>query len=108
MASDLYMIHSAFSRTSPNSTRVTYVHCTNPVIDNKRSRNDQKKIFKNTFKNRKLPIQYLRFGVFSDETVLSSDFLTKQIVPAKLELVCITKQLTGLKRKKTGHRFHVI
>ena len=25
-------------------------------------------------------LQYLRFGVFSDETVPSSDFLTKQIV----------------------------
>ena len=50
-ASDLYMIHSAFSRTSPNSTPVTDVHCTNPVIDNKISRNDQKKILK----NRKLP-----------------------------------------------------
>ena len=55
LVSDLYMIHSAFSRTSPNSTRVTGVHCTNPVIDNKRSRNDEKEIFKNTFKNRKLP-----------------------------------------------------
>ena len=42
----------------PNSTPVTDVHCTNRVIvkiDNKRSRNDQKKFFKNTFKNRKLP-----------------------------------------------------
>ena len=38
----------------PNSTPVTDVHCTNRVIDNKRSRNDQKKFFKNTFKNRKL------------------------------------------------------
>ena len=37
------MIHLAFSRTSPNSTPVTDVHCTNPVIDNRRSRNDQKK-----------------------------------------------------------------
>ena len=55
LASDLYMIHSALSRTSPNSTPVTDVHCTNPLIDNKRSRNDQKQIFKNTFKNRKLP-----------------------------------------------------
>ena len=54
-ASDLYMIHSALSRTSPNSTPVTDVHCTNPLIDNKRSRSDQKQIFKNTFKNRKLP-----------------------------------------------------
>ena len=49
------MIHSSFSRTSPNSTPITDVHCTNPVIDNKRSRNDQKKTFKNTFKNRELP-----------------------------------------------------
>ena len=39
----------------PNTTPVTDVHCTNRVIDNKRSRNDQKKFFKNTFKNRKLP-----------------------------------------------------
>ena len=49
------LLHSAFSRTSPNSTPVTGVYCTNPVIDNKRSRNDQKKNFKNTFKNQKLP-----------------------------------------------------
>ena len=39
----------------PNSTPVRDVHCTNRVIDNKRSRNDQKKLFKNTFKNRKPP-----------------------------------------------------
>ena len=31
------------------------VHCMNPVIDNKRLHNDQKKIFKNSFKNGKLP-----------------------------------------------------
>ena len=39
------MIHSAFFRTNPNSTPVTNVHCTNPAIDNKRSRNTQKKNF---------------------------------------------------------------
>ena len=44
-------------------------------------------------------LQYLRFGVFSYETVPSSDFLTKQNC-SKLELVFIAKQLTVLKRKK--------
>ena len=39
----------------PSSAPVTDVHCTNRVIDNKRSRNDQKEFFKKTFKNRKLP-----------------------------------------------------
>ena len=80
LASDLYIIHSAFSRTSPNSTRVTDVHCTNPVIDNKRSCNDQKRKFLKIHLKIENCLQHLRFGVFSDETVPSSDFLTKQIV----------------------------
>ena len=106
LASDLYMIHSAFSRTSPNSTPVTDVHCTNPVIDNKRSRNDQKKIFKNTFKNRKLPTI---LTIWSFQRWNRTKFrLSDKTNCSKLELVCITKKLTGLKRKKTGRRFHVI
>ena len=106
LASDLYMIHSPFSRTSPNFTAVTDVHCTNPVIDNKRSRNDQKKIFKNTFKNRKLPTI---LTIWSFQRWNRTKFrLSDETNSSKLELVWITKQLTGLKHKKTGHRFHVI
>ena len=100
------MIHSAFSRTSPNSTRVTDVHCTNHVIDSKRSRNNRKKIFKNTFKNWKLPTI---LTIWSFQRWNRTKFrLSDKTNCSKLELVCITKQLTGLKRKKTGHRFHVI
>ena len=106
LASDLYMIHLAFSRTSPNSTPVTDVHCTNLVIDNKRSRNDQKKSFKNTFKNRELPTI---LTIWSFQQWNRTKFrLSDKTNCSKLELVCITKQLTGLKCKKTGHRFHVI
>ena len=106
LASDLYMIHSAFSRTSPISTPVTDVHCTNPVIDNERSLNDQKKIFKNTFRNRKLPTI---LTIWSFQRWNRTKFrLSDKTNCSKLELLCITKQLTGLKRKKTGYRFHVI
>ena len=38
------MIHLAFLEPAQTqSTPVTDVHCTNPVTDDKRSRNDQKK-----------------------------------------------------------------
>ena len=58
---NLKMIHMASSFSNQpkllklHFNSVTDVHCTNPAIGmNKRSRIDQMKIFKNTFKNRKL------------------------------------------------------
>ena len=66
----------------------------------------KRKNFKNTFKNRKLPTI---LTIWSFQRWNRTKFrLSDKTNCSKLELVCITKQLTGLKRKKTGHRFHVI